>query len=100
MNKNHTVVRKLIESAIEGCVGPGYREVLEHLEAAARAVKRKEASESVVTPRDKWSLEASASPMKNLTRPQLNDVINKIEGLIQDERKKTDSPTPDGLITG
>lgn len=84
-------VKKNIERLMGECFGPEFREARAHLEAAARAVSR---AESKSESRDKvatqgWVFDTKTSSMRNLSARQVDDAIERIEGMIESEKKKS-----------
>lgn len=99
MNR-HKEIRRLIGSALDGCVGPELTEVRSRLEDAMAAARRAESRSAAQTPRKKWEAEVSASPMKKLTRVQMDNVLGKIEDMIEEEMGREKNEGEDGLIVG
>jgi hypothetical protein len=82
--------KKIIQRAIHECSAPELREARIHLESAVRAVKQAESkNESQEKKAQGWVLDKKTGSLTNMSIRQFNKAIDRIEDMIEDEKKKT-----------
>lgn len=97
-------VKKFVEIALDHCGHKSdLRAVREKLSEALKSIRKVEAKENEeqkkINVRDRWEFDVKTSSLKNLSKNQFDNVINRIENMIDAESKKIQNKNPENILT-